>query len=110
MKKLYTKDDIVSTSIATAVYPFILVALYIIFGAYVGWALWCLWAWFVTPLGAPDLSFWNAVGLVILVSIFRYKGNPKKDDRETDVIRAVGMIFTPVAAVVAGWVVQAWFM
>ena len=110
MKNLYTKEDVVTTSILTVIAPFLMVGLYLLLAAYFGWAIWCLWAWFVVPLGAPELAFWNASGLAVLIMMLNSKGQPKRDDRETDTVQAIMLMFIPVAAVVTGWIIQTWFM
>jgi len=30
-----------------------------------------LWRWFVSPLGVPNLMYWQAIGLMILVGMMR---------------------------------------
>jgi len=30
-----------------------------------------LWRWFVSPLGVPNLTYWQAIGLSILVAMMR---------------------------------------
>lgn len=33
------------------------------------WAFWLLWGWFAVPLGAPSITFLQAVGLDLLIGL-----------------------------------------
>jgi len=35
-----------------------------------GWAWLMLWGWFVQPLGAPAVTYWHALGLALVASLF----------------------------------------
>ena len=41
------------------------------------------WNWFVKPLGVPGIGYWQAFGLITLISFIRYK-EQKTDGNSTD--------------------------
>lgn len=75
-----------------------------------GWAVSTLWGWFVAPLGAPAIGIPAAIGIVLTVSIARYKG-PKGEKRAQGSIgdaagNIVSTFIIPPLVVCVGWIVK----
>lgn len=91
----------------------ILVALisYPFLWAWSGWVLMVLWWWFVVPLGAPEVSMAQGVGLAALVMLVR--GHRKADGTEDLTEDLPGIIargaLIPAYILLVGWVAH-WFM
>lgn len=89
-------------------------ALQIFWGGFVASSL---WGWFVVPLGLSAISYWHAVGLCCLLTLF-VGGQPPADDR-TDIrddilYEALAAVLKPAFMLLVGWVayhqlVQTWF-
>jgi hypothetical protein len=79
------------------------------------WMLMLNWNWFATSLGAPNLNFFQALGISLVVDSF--KGMPKSDPPDEDedlkdiVIGAFGKITARfVIFVIAGYVLKHWIL
>lgn len=82
------------------------------FGALIGmvglvWRAWWIlpgWAWFIVPLGVPQVSFWHFTGVLLFVSATRVRGDFKKDDRKTDWLAIGAFVIGPIVA----WLMMKW--
>lgn len=46
-------------------------------------AIWAYWDWFLTQtMGAPVLGYWNAMGIVLFISVALHKYTPDRDKDE----------------------------
>lgn len=75
-----------------------------------GWVLTVLWSWFVVPtFGLPELSIAVAIGLSLIVGMFKgYSTTRKSEDLETSekVGQVIVMIFGPFFVLFLGWIVH----
>ena len=70
------------------------------------WALVTLWAWFAVPgLGAPALTYPIALGLSLIVGMFRDK-NGAKDKEKGAFEQVAGMVIESLMAVGLGWIIK----
>lgn len=68
MKYIWDRLVFLATAVGMAIGGIV----YLLFvGALTGIVLSSLWGWFVVPLGYPSINIFHALGLTILVSIFR---------------------------------------
>lgn len=44
------------------------------------WVATLLWAWFITPLGAPEISMAHAYGLILALHVFCPRSEPATED------------------------------
>jgi hypothetical protein len=75
-----------------------------------GWAGSVLWAWFVVPLGAAEISMWHAAGLRVLVSLVtsRKRGDGAERDNLTAALEGfAAAVLIPLLALGFGWVAKA---
>lgn len=64
------------------------------------WAVWLFWGWFAVPLGAPAITFWQAMGLDLFVSLLVLLSvqAPRRDDLTAPnkwawgLVKAVGIL------------------
>ena len=81
-----------------------------------GWVITKLWAWFVpTTLIAWAPSLWQAVGLVILIGVIRYKAPGVKEEDEKKKWRNIGVMFLyqilgPLGSLGLGAIIKFWIM
>ena len=80
---------------------------------YTAWCITTLWGWFAVPYGLPQLSYATAVGLILIVSIFKVKGQVpllfKKDDNKTlagNVGIIIGQLLSPLLIVGVGYLIK----
>ncbi len=73
-----------------------------------GFVLSVLWAWFLVPLGAPEIGIATAIGLSMIVSLVTGKYAKALSDNEelSDTAKTVCQYLAPVVALAIGWVVQ----
>ena len=85
-----------------------------------GYVLSILWIWFALPMGAPEISYGQAVGLVLTAGFMRGPGKPPekpaKEPQLLDQLKAAGQmalstyLLTPAITLLVGWCVHAWLM
>lgn len=68
-----------------------------------GWAVSCLWGWFVAPLAGMTVSSWHGVGIFILFRTLR--GPSPERDRPVGVRDLLTSFFMPLLVVGVGWAV-----
>jgi hypothetical protein len=61
-----------------------------------------LWRWFVLPLGAPALSYWQALGIALLVAMWTRTNGVERNEKKT-VAENVSMI---LFAWGIGWLIR----
>jgi hypothetical protein len=71
-----------------------------------GWVLSILWGWFIVPLfGLPVLSIPYAIGMALIVGMF--KGQTKDLSNDDEKVAVVAKIFLfPFIALFIGWIVK----
>ena len=64
----------------------------------IGWVLWSMWGWFIEPMGAPSLGFWQAVGLGMLIIYLKPSRPNTTDDGWELVVKlyAAALVFNPI--------------
>jgi hypothetical protein len=68
-----------------------------------------LWRWFCLPLGAPALSFWSAMGLLIVWAYLRHRatGEKEKDGSGERALRSIlQSMSASIFALGLGWLVR----
>jgi hypothetical protein len=80
---------------------------------YTAWCITTLWGWFAVPYGLPQLSYATAVGFVLIVGIFKVKGQVpslfKKDENKTlaeNVGTLIGQLLAPILIVCVGYLIK----
>lgn len=63
-----------------------------------------MWAWFMTPLGAPPLGLAHALGLSATIGLFSPQDNSEKDSEDGPVVVVLTALLTPVVVVGFGWI------
>ena len=72
-----------------------------------GIVLYYLWEWFVVPLGMPQLKFWHALGLGLLVHYLTYHYYDFKKNDEAGIYEPFCYLFIrPVATLGLGWCIN----
>lgn len=67
------------------------------------WVFTRLWLWFATPLGAPRIGGFHALGLMVLVRfVTSTRWNPKKTEHYLK--QATGHLVYALIALLIGWV------
>lgn len=104
--------DFKEALIAILLVPFVAVPLLVIllpFAMFNAWAVGTMYAWFVLPLGAPELSFWHVFGLLLLIGLLRQGNGTKDNDSISEsVIKLVLQIFIVLMMVLVGFIVKGW--
>ena len=67
--------------IAVFAFPFLLV-LSVAVIAWRAWWMYPAWAWFIVPLGAPQITFWHFTGLLFLVTSITQHFDTHEDKRK----------------------------
>lgn len=67
------------------------------------WWLFPAWAWFLVPLGVPQVAFWHFAGLLLLVDTLK-RVDVKKDDRKYEWASIVVVFCWPIVA----WALMRW--
>ena len=64
-----------------------------------------LWGWFVAPLGLPALAFWQAVGIITLVAVFKMNlaRQPVKDEDEQPIAAAMLRLVAVTLGYLMAW-------
>lgn len=78
-----------------------------------GFALYKFWYWFILPVfpGLPEITFWHAVGLFLLIGFFRIgDGQVIKDEYKQKTTGAIMSIITPWITLLIGYVLKSMFM
>ena len=74
-----------------------------------GWVLTVLWSWFVVPtFRLPELSIPVAIGLSLIVGMFKGYNNPEKTENEdvyVKVTKVVMLFVGPFIVLFLGWIV-----
>ena len=65
-----------------------------------------LWTWFVVPLGAPPIGIAHAVGLSVVVTVFKSIRVGDDDDEPGPVVKAIIVAVVLMALWGMGWVVH----
>lgn len=68
-----------------------------------------IWAWFIAPVFAlPLLTFWQAVGLRLMVNTLTFSSKPTEDKSAADHLRhAVNVsLLTPAMALFFAWIIR----
>lgn len=81
-----------------------LVVIPIVFLLY-GWVLDNLWAWFIEPLGAPDISLVHAGMLAMIIGWLTENTTDASNKKKT-----AQVLLSPFIMLVLGWVVHTLFM
>lgn len=64
---------------------------------YQAWVASYLWLWFVAPLGFPELSVWQMLGVILFLSSVRsFSRGTRRDDRPVDPNLVVLVIVMPL--------------
>jgi len=75
-----------------------------------GWVLTVLWSWFIVPtFGLPELSIAVAIGLSLIVSMFRGYNNTTKNEnleKSEQVGKVIVLLFGPLFVLFLGWIVH----
>jgi hypothetical protein len=80
-----------------------LLTLYLIFSF--GYAISWLWFWFVSPLGVANIGVLQSYGLAVLISMFIFKPNLYKEDRQADLSKVCGALIYPWFSLLIGYIV-----
>jgi hypothetical protein len=85
-----------------------------------GYVLSILWIWFALPMGAPEISYGQAVGLVLTAGFLRAPGKgPEKQAKEPELLESLKSfgqtllsvyLLTPAITLLVGWCIHAWLM
>jgi len=73
-----------------------------------GWVLTVLWGWFIVPtFRAPELSIAVAIGLTLIVGMFK-DINIKNSEKSSEdrLVEAIATVLTPFVFLFLGWIVQ----
>lgn len=69
-----------------------------------------LWGWFMVPLGVAPITYWHAVGLSLLLSVFLGSRGMKNDKKESSTDSLInGFIYSvtiPAASIGIGWLAK----
>ena len=97
-------EDNAITCLAWIITFFIAIVMTIIHG----WVLTVLWGWFIVPaFNVPKLSIVVAIGISIIISMFRgYTTNSKEQTLEEKIGTIVGIILSPFLALLFGYIVH----
>lgn len=71
-------------------------------------ALWMLWGWFATPLGAPIITLAHAAGIALLAAALRPLRSRKEGPQDTELW--IGIFAKPALLILLGWIVKTFFM
>lgn len=91
--------------IAFILAPFLLIGML----AYDVFFLQYLWAWFAIPLGAPIITFWQFVGLLLIPSFIKRKLSSYKDN-QADWKAATMWLIGPWFILFMGYIIRFWIM
>lgn len=72
--------------------------------AYYGWAASIMWGWFLVPLGAPSLAWWQLAGIGLTVSALRtdVTADIKSDQKWYAVL--LRAVLAPLFSLAMGWI------
>ncbi len=85
------------------VFGIILIPVMVIFQ---GWVLTILWGWFIVPtFRAPELSIPVAIGLTLIVGMFK-SYNTKQESTEEKLTSGIATILIPLFLLFIGWIVH----
>lgn len=73
-----------------------------------GWVLTVLWGWFVVPtFRAPELSIAVAIGLTLIVDMFKgYDIKTQEKSTNDKLVEAIATIIVPLVFLFLGWIVH----
>ena len=84
---------------------FVVLLIYVPLVFLYGWVLQNIWLWFIVPFGIKEISFVHAIGLGLVISLFRL--NESTDDDDDKLLEKVLMaFFSPLLILFVGWIVQ----
>ena len=102
-----SENEKILTNCLLLVFGFILIPLLAI---YHGWVLTILWGWFVAPtFHLPELNIAVAIGLSLIVGMFRgYTKSDNKDSQTTKdkTIGIIAILISPLLTLFFGWIVH----
>ena len=108
---VYGADKVNNNNLSTTVFGCIVallgvVGIGIVSAILNGWAVSTLWGWFVVPIfGLPDLGILQAIGISLLISVFKTKGyDSKKDGGDAAIALLLAVIISPVLSVIVGYI------
>ena len=89
---------------AAAVVVPVILGLSILLVMWKAWWLYPAWAWYLVPLGLPQITFWHFTALLFLLSTLTGHVSLKKDNRPTDWGAVVTLNLWPMIA----WAILRW--
>ena len=60
-------EEVVATVLGGAIATVLVPVLAVCLAMWAAWPLWALWGWFLVPLGLPAVTYFHAIGLMLLV-------------------------------------------
>lgn len=98
MKTSNTKNEDVNLLVGVVLVVFSILGFF-----YLGLVYKLMWGWFIVPLGLPELSYLNALGLNLLVNLFSFSNEKKtiKDAKESFMLA-----LTPSLILLVGFLVH----
>lgn len=80
-----------------------------------GFCVWCMYGWFVVPLGAPAIGLWQTIGILILWGSLSSHMSPDyvKEDGERiksdiPVSRLATSVFGSLMCLLVAWIIHGW--
>lgn len=94
------------------------ILIFIIMGIPAGFAIMLCWNWFLVPLGVMEITFWHAVGLDLLITLFLIPPIYPDFDMEAEWREALKFLWGRIKscwimctlAITLGWVIQQFLM
>jgi len=72
-----------------------------------GFVLLCLWAWYLVPLGVPQINLFHAIGLAITVSLLTYHYYDFQKSEKAGIIQPINyLIVRPLVTLLIGWLLH----
>ena len=70
------------------------------------------WYWFLLPVFTtlPQILFWQAVGLMFFISLFKSQGQTIKKEYRDDSAQIGIALLLPWVTLLLGWVAHAWII
>lgn len=83
------------------------------FTIYRGWVLSYLWKWFLVPIGFPELSLPQCIGIALAVAFLTHQHQREAEDKRTDnekIVAGVIYVLGPMITLGFGWIVKQYLM
>lgn len=72
-----------------------------------GSVLYCLWEWFVVPLGLKSVSVSHAIGLAVLLNFITYQSYDYEKSEQVGLVKSISYIFIrPIVVYIVGYIVH----